>query len=133
MTDVSLRELHWLPVKSRIKYKILLLTYQCLQGTAPTYLQDLIVKYTPSRNLRSRHKSLLVTPNIRTSQECWGFLVHLFSKSAKFGPHVNYTILFRFLTGAKKGAPRSRHIGKIQNGRHLSAKSSVVCKGKGLK
>ena len=61
-----LRELHWLPVKSRIKYKILLLTYQCLKGTAPSYLQDLIVKYTPSRNLRSRDKSLLVTPNIRT-------------------------------------------------------------------
>ena len=27
-----LRELHWLPVKYRIIYKILLLTYKCLHG-----------------------------------------------------------------------------------------------------
>ena len=30
-----LRDLHWLPVKSRILYKILLLTYKCIHGCAP--------------------------------------------------------------------------------------------------
>ena len=34
-----LRDLHWLPVKSRIMYKILLLTYKCIHGCAPLYLQ----------------------------------------------------------------------------------------------
>ena len=34
-----LQELHWLPVKQRIKFKILLLIFQCLSGTAPSYLQ----------------------------------------------------------------------------------------------
>ena len=46
-----LQELHWLPVKQRIKYKIFLLTFQCLSGTAPSYLQELIRLYTPARNL----------------------------------------------------------------------------------
>ena len=61
-----LKQLHWLPVKSRINYKILLLTYQCLNGTAPSYLQDLILQYTPTRNLRSNSKSLLVAQSTHT-------------------------------------------------------------------
>ena len=35
-------ELHWLPVSLRIDYKILLLTFKCIYGLAPTYLSDLI-------------------------------------------------------------------------------------------
>jgi len=33
-----LRNLHWLPVQSRITYKILLLTYKALNGMAPIYI-----------------------------------------------------------------------------------------------
>ena len=43
-----LRTLHWLPVKYRIMYKILLLTYKCMHGLAPEYLNDLIKVYKPS-------------------------------------------------------------------------------------
>ena len=42
-------KLHWLPVKARIKYKILLLVYKCIQGMVPTYLQELININTYSR------------------------------------------------------------------------------------
>ena len=35
-------KLHWLLVRVQIQYKILLLVYKCDQGTAPTYLQELI-------------------------------------------------------------------------------------------
>ena len=52
MTPV-LKELHWLPVRSRIHFKILLLTFKCLIGMAPEYLCDLITPYTPPRTLRS--------------------------------------------------------------------------------
>ena len=38
----ALYELHWLPVSLRIDYKILLLTFKCIYGLAPTYLSDLI-------------------------------------------------------------------------------------------
>ena len=52
MTPV-LKELHWLPVRSRITFKVLLLTYKCLIGMAPAYLCDLINCYRPPRTLRS--------------------------------------------------------------------------------
>ena len=37
-----LEELHWLKVKERIEFKILLLTFKCIYGLAPKYLCDLI-------------------------------------------------------------------------------------------
>ena len=56
-----LRRLHWLPVRQRITYKILLLTYKALNGMAPKYIAGLLQPYTPTRQLRSS-KNLLVTP-----------------------------------------------------------------------
>ena len=58
-----LKHLHWLPVKYRIQYKILLLTFKCLSGTAPKYLTDMIVPYNPTRSLRSEKQHLLVQPS----------------------------------------------------------------------
>jgi hypothetical protein len=55
----TLIELHWLPVVSRIDYKILLLIFKCLIGKAPTYLSDLLHQYSPSRSLRSSSQNLL--------------------------------------------------------------------------
>ena len=57
-----LRELHWLPVKHRITYKILLLTYKTLNFMAPKYLIDLLQRYTPPRQLRSSSKNILKVP-----------------------------------------------------------------------
>ena len=37
-----LKQLHWLPVKRRIEYKIVSLVFKCLQGTAPEYLSELL-------------------------------------------------------------------------------------------
>ena len=61
-----LRELHMLRVRERIDFKILLLTFQCLIKSAPVYLQQLISEYSPSRNLRSGKKSLLIVPATNT-------------------------------------------------------------------
>ena len=57
-----LQQLHWLPVQARILYKILLFTYQCLHNMAPSYLEELLVKYRPARNLRSSQRNLLECP-----------------------------------------------------------------------
>ena len=58
-----LMQLHWLPVKQRIIYKIAVLTYNCLYDDAsPQYLKDLISKYIPTRTIRSSDKNLLVVP-----------------------------------------------------------------------
>ncbi|XP_074521141.1 uncharacterized protein LOC141786455 [Halichoeres trimaculatus] len=62
-----LASLHWLSIKSRIEFKILLLTYKALNGIGPSYLKDLIVPYNPSRSLRSQHAGLLVVPRVSKS------------------------------------------------------------------
>ena len=41
----ALYELHWLPVSLCIDYKILLLTFKCIYGLAPTSLSNLINIY----------------------------------------------------------------------------------------
>ena len=53
-------QLHWLPIEERIVFKILLLTFKCLNGLAPPYLCDLVAKYVPRRNLRSINGHRLV-------------------------------------------------------------------------
>ena len=47
-----LDELHWLPVRKQIQFKILTLTYKCLDCQAPVYLRDLLVR------LPIRHEGL---------------------------------------------------------------------------
>src|SRR4029434_7851816 len=65
-TDVSpvLASLHWLPVKSTIDFKVLLLTYKALNDLAPNYLKELVVPYCPPRSLCSQSTGLLVIPRI---------------------------------------------------------------------
>lgn len=60
-----LESLHWLPVSSRIRFKILLLTFKCLHDAAPDYLSSLVVPYRPSRTLRSSSKFLLALQDSR--------------------------------------------------------------------
>ncbi len=40
-----LQSLHWLPIKFRISYKILLLAYKALNNLAPAYLTNLLSRY----------------------------------------------------------------------------------------
>ena len=63
----TLRNLHWLPVEQRIKFKTALFVYKALNGMSPSYLKELIVPYTPARRLRSCNKGLLKIPKSRTS------------------------------------------------------------------
>ena len=37
-----MKEMHWLPVEARIKFKLILLTWKCLNGLAPIYLSELL-------------------------------------------------------------------------------------------
>ena len=49
-----LRELHWLPVRERITFKILVYVYKCIHGLAPPYLTSLLRLHYPARpGLRS--------------------------------------------------------------------------------
>jgi hypothetical protein len=73
-----LKDLNWLPIEYRIKFKLLTLTYKCLHGLAPQYLSDLLHPYQPTRNLRSSSDHLLTVP--RTNLSTYGD--RAFSKAA---------------------------------------------------
>ena len=53
----ALKLLHWLPVKSRIDFKILCLVYRSLHGTAPAYLSELLRSHVNGMNTRSQTDS----------------------------------------------------------------------------
>ena len=56
--------LHWLPIRARIQYKILLLVYKAFTNGSPTYLADMMTSCNPVRSTRSSHKvNLLVVPH----------------------------------------------------------------------
>ncbi|TWW77382.1 L-aminoadipate-semialdehyde dehydrogenase-phosphopantetheinyl transferase [Takifugu flavidus] len=63
-----LASLHWLPVKFRIIFKTLLLTYKVLRGLAPSYLEELVIPYQPNRLLHSQNAGLLVVPRVSRSR-----------------------------------------------------------------
>ncbi len=62
-----LSTLHWLPIKHRINFKILLITYKALNGLAPQYLSELLSHYSPPRPLRSQNSGHLIIPRISKS------------------------------------------------------------------
>jgi hypothetical protein len=63
-----LKQLHWLPIRFRIQYKIILLTFRALHNLAPAYISDLVECYQPTRTLRSSSGSLLTTHTARLRQ-----------------------------------------------------------------
>ena len=65
-----LRELHWLPVRLRLDFKILLVTFKILHGVAPSYLKDLVSVLPDSRYQLRRNNNgiLLERPRLRTKK-----------------------------------------------------------------
>ena len=63
-----LQALHWLPIRQRIDFKVLLLVYRArdMDSTlAPAYLQDLVKAHSPKRLLRSQDACKLHVPRYR--------------------------------------------------------------------
>ena len=54
-TDL-LKQLHWLPVKKRIAYKILLIVHKCLLGLTPVALRSMIVIGRSTRTKKLEEK-----------------------------------------------------------------------------
>ena len=53
---VILYDLHWLSIKKRVMYKILLLVYKFLHGTTPDYITTRLNKYQPPRTQKAVRK-----------------------------------------------------------------------------
>ena len=67
-----LKSLHWLPVSFRIDFKVLLLVFKSLHGTAPAYLSEMTSWYVPNRPLRSADTGLLKVPDARPTTKTYG-------------------------------------------------------------
>ena len=48
-----LARLHWLPVRHRINFKVLLFVYKALNGHSPSYISNLLIPLSNTRSLRS--------------------------------------------------------------------------------
>ena len=76
--SATLFDLHWLPIRYGITFKICILTYQAYHRTAPSYLCDLIVPYVNTRSLRSNDKCLIepCKPRLRSyGERCFKYAV----------------------------------------------------------
>ena len=62
-----LHKLHWLPVKKRILFKIMLLTFKTLQYKSPSYLANLLSPYQSVRTLGSNDLFMLDVPRMKTN------------------------------------------------------------------
>jgi len=61
-------KLHWLDVTDRVRFKLAVLMYRCLHGTAPPYLMDsctLTAEVTGRQHLHSATHRKLVVPHYR--------------------------------------------------------------------
>ena len=81
-----LSDLHWLPVRHRINFKIATITFKVLQFQQPSYLATLIPRYVPTRSVRSSSLSLCVL-NRKTGMD-----VHIIFICCLFG--INSQVIF---------------------------------------
>ncbi len=65
-----LSSLHWLPVRFRIDFKLLLFVFNAINNLAPSYLSEILTIRNHGRALRSSGQLLLEVPRTRLKQ--WG-------------------------------------------------------------
>ena len=63
----ELANLHWLPIKQRIDFKVLIMVFKALHSMAPTYITDLLTVQSSVRHLRS---STLSSVSLKVPRTC---------------------------------------------------------------
>ena len=66
-----LRELHWLPVKERVEFKILAIVFKSLNGQGPNYFKDFFQTKQSGYSLRSTESST-ITLNVHKTRTKFG-------------------------------------------------------------
>ncbi len=56
------KELHWLPIEARCKFKIITLTWKALKNIGPTYIKDLLMVKKGRPGLQSNNSIVLEIP-----------------------------------------------------------------------
>jgi hypothetical protein len=65
----ALINLHWLPVRERITFKVATLAFKTIQSGQPPYLASLIQRYHPTRQLRSASEVRLQPLELRIARK----------------------------------------------------------------
>jgi hypothetical protein len=76
-----LSKLHWLPIRERIHFKILLYVYKCINEQAPEYLSSCFSLYTQTR---TGLRSSLDTTRLAEPKSSYKFLMSAADKSFSF-------------------------------------------------
>ena len=50
---LCLMELHWLPIRARFEFKVLVYVYNSLNNAAPVYMKEMLQRYSTRERLRS--------------------------------------------------------------------------------
>ena len=58
----ALRTLHWLPIKQRVQFKMLILAFKAINGLAPNYVTNFVNILCPSKYLLRRNNEILLKP-----------------------------------------------------------------------
>ena len=87
------RDLHWLPIPARIKYKILTTTWKIVNNQAPNYLKDLVCLRENGHDLRNdlmltppdvhNHNDLVDRAFFRSAPSLWNSLPNALRKQEK--------------------------------------------------
>ena len=60
--DDLLHDLHWLPIRFRIDFKIAVIAFKSINGQAPGYIDALLCSNSRNKSLRSHNQDLLLVP-----------------------------------------------------------------------
>ena len=67
--------LQWFPVIYKFQYMILVCVYKVIHGTAPQYLEELVIAHHPTISLKSESETLLTVPQRHSAMygcRCFG-------------------------------------------------------------
>ena len=82
-----LQDLHWLPIKSRIKFKLLTMVFRCIQRSAPVYLQEIIQSYKITCSIIWRHQQFCLKGRVRIIVN-----IDIMSQNVQqSGPYIKYS------------------------------------------
>ena len=74
----AMKELHWLPIDYRIKYKLCLMMHTAVNNRSPTYITDTLVPTSSllhRERLRSHESGGFEVPRVRTKFGRWAFSI----------------------------------------------------------
>ena len=116
-----LKELHWLPIRYRILYKLSLLVFKCVNNIGQVYLKELLIRKKAPRTLRLAELSLPEIPRVRTET---------FGKSFAFGYATPYTwnSLPLHIRQSKDITIFKKAVKLIFSNKHLISKYLFQCK-----